>query len=111
MQNPKGSDTTGRKMLRAPFSISLHHRVGVFALLFFVLVSMAWAGPAKNAADKSECVVAIGDVHGDFDDFVTILQTAGLIDAQHHLTSGVTGLPLRGGLLGHGSATLVAEVG
>jgi len=102
MQNPKGSDTTGRKMLRAPFSISLHHRVGVFALLFFVLVSMAWAGPAKNAADKSECVVAVGDVHGDFDDFVTILQRAGLIDAQHHWTGGQGTLVQVGDLLDRG---------
>jgi hypothetical protein len=101
-QNPKGSDTTGRKMLRAPFSVSLYHRVGVFALLFFVLVGVAWAGPAKNTADKSECVVAVGDVHGDFDDFVTILQRAGLIDAQHHWTGGQGTLVQVGDLLDRG---------
>ncbi len=90
-------------MLRAPFSASKHHRAGISAFLFLVLVGLAWAaGPAKTPADQREVVVAIGDVHGDFDDFVIILQRAGLIDAQHHWTGGRTTLVQVGDLLDRG---------
>jgi len=89
-------------MLRPPSSASNHHRAGISALLFLVLVGLAWAEPAKTPADQREAVVAIGDVHGDFDDFVIILQRAGLIDAQHHWTGGRTTLVQVGDLLDRG---------
>jgi Calcineurin-like phosphoesterase len=89
-------------MLCPPFSASNHHRAGISALLFLVLVGLAWAEPAKTPADQRESVVAIGDVHGDFDDFVIILQRAGLIDAQHHWTGGQTTLVQVGDLLDRG---------
>jgi Calcineurin-like phosphoesterase len=102
LQNPQTSAAGGRKMLRPPFSASNHHRAGISALLFLVLVGLAWAEPAKTPADQREAVVAIGDVHGDFDDFVIILQRAGLIDAQHHWTGGRTTLVQVGDLLDRG---------
>jgi hypothetical protein len=102
MRNPTGSDTEGRKMLRPTFLVSTHHRAGISALLLLVLVGLATAGPAKTPADKPECVVAIGDVHGDFDDFVTILQRAGLIDGQHHWIGDQTTLVQVGDLLDRG---------
>lgn len=89
-------------MFRAPFSASNRTRAGISAFLFLVLVSLAWAEPAKTAADQRDAVVAIGDVHGDFDDFVIILQRAGLIDAQHHWTGGQTTLVQVGDLLDRG---------
>src|SRR5229473_1013166 len=89
-------------MLRPPFSASNLRRAGISALLFLVLVGLAWAEPAKTPADQRESVVAIGDVHGDFDDFVIILQRAGLIDAQHHWTGGRTTLVQVGDLLDRG---------
>ena len=89
-------------MLGPPFSASNHHRAGISALLFLVMVGLAWAGPAKTPADQREAVVAIGDVHGDFDDFVSILQRAGLIDAQHHWTGGQTTFVQVGDLLDRG---------
>ena len=55
-------------------------------LLSLVLVGLARAGASKTPAEHSEIVVAIADVHGDFDDFVAILQKAALIDDQHHWT-------------------------
>ena len=88
-------------MLRPPFSAS-NHRAGIFALLFLVLIGMAWAELPKTPADQREAVVAIGDVHGDFDDFVIILQRAGLIDAQHHWSGGQTTLVQVGDLLDRG---------
>lgn len=89
-------------MLRPPFSASNHHRAGIFALLFLVLIGMAWAELPKTPADQREAVVAIGDVHGDFDDFVIILQRAGLIDAQHHWAGGQTTFVQVGDLLDRG---------
>src|SRR6202521_3261166 len=89
-------------MLRPPFSASNHRRAGISALLFLVLVGLAWAGSAKTPGDKAKYVVAIGDVHGDFDDFVTILQRAGLIDVQHHWTGDQTTFVQVGDLLHRG---------
>lgn len=102
LQSPQASATRSRKMLRPPFSASNHRRAGISTFLFLVLVSLAWAGPAKAPADKTKYVVAIGDVHGDFDDFLTILQRAGLIDAQHHWTGEQTTLVQVGDLLDRG---------
>jgi len=103
LQNPQTSAAGGRKMLRPLFSASSHHRTGISALLFLVLVGLAWAaGPAKTPADQREAVVAIGDVHGDFDDFVIILQRAGIIDGQHHWSGGQTTLVQVGDLLDRG---------
>jgi len=89
-------------MVRPPFSVSTRQCACISALLFLVLIGLAWAGPAKAPGDQREAVVAIGDVHGDFDDFVTILQRAGLIDAQHHWTGGQTTLVQVGDLLDRG---------
>jgi Calcineurin-like phosphoesterase len=89
-------------MVRPPVSVSTHHSTCISALLFLLLIGLAWAGPAKTPADQREAVVAIGDVHGDFDDFVIILQRAGLIDAQHHWTGGQTTLVQVGDLLDRG---------
>ncbi len=75
------------------------HRVCIFILL---LVNLAFAGPPKAPADQPEAVVAIGDVHGDFDDFVSILQRTGLIDAQHRWTGSKTTLVQVGDLLDRG---------
>src|SRR5207247_10972936 len=86
----------GRKMVRLQ-TLTLSHRACLSILLLFFLLSLFFVlfGPALAGQDKApteaaaaNSVVAIGDVHGDFDDFVTILQKAGLIDEQHHWTGG-----------------------
>jgi hypothetical protein len=46
--------------------------------------------------------VAIADVHGDFDDFVAILQRVGLIDAQHQWIGGQTTLVQAGDQIDRG---------
>ena len=56
------------------------YRLSMFVFLFLLLVGQAWAGRAKTKAESADAVVAIGDVHGAFDDFVAILQRSGLID-------------------------------
>ena len=65
-------------------------------------VGLAWAKPKKTSAEPSESLVAIGDVHGDFDDFVAILQHTGLIDKQNHWTGGKTTFVQAGDLLDRG---------
>ena len=69
-------------------------------VLLFLLAGRAGAAPAPDDSPKS--VIAIGDVHGDFDDFVGILQHTGLIDKQHHWTGGKTTLVQVGDLLDRG---------
>lgn len=90
-------------MVRPPIRIS-SRRVCLSILLFFVLFGPALAGQDKapTEAAAANSVVAIGDVHGDFDDFVTILQKAGLIDEQHHWTGGKTTFVQVGDLLDRG---------
>jgi Calcineurin-like phosphoesterase len=81
------------------------HRACVSILLlffFFVLFGPVLAGQDKAPTETSNSVVAIGDVHGDFDDFVTILQKAGLIDEQHHWTGSKTTFVQVGDLLDRG---------
>jgi hypothetical protein len=47
-------------------------------------------------------VVAVGDVHGDLNGVVSILQEAGLINAAHHWTGGNAVLVQTGDLLDRG---------
>ena len=78
------------------------HRACIAILLLLVSARLAWAGPAKAPAEPPETVVAIADVHGDFDDFVAILQRTGLIDKQNHWSGGKTTFVQVGDLLDRG---------
>jgi hypothetical protein len=60
-----------------------------------------WAKPASSPTDQ-EYVVAIGDVHGNFDDFVALLRRTGLVDNANHWTGGKTTLVQVGDLLDRG---------
>jgi hypothetical protein len=73
-------------------------RACISMLLVLVPAVLAWAGPAK----AQESVIAIGDVHNAFDDFVAILQHTGLIDKQNHWTGGKTTFVQVGDLLDRG---------
>jgi len=69
--------------------------IGVsYCLYFLILLLLVWGvlptGASTPPADALPSIVAIGDVHGDFNDFVAILQRTGLIDEQHHWTGGKT---------------------
>ncbi len=72
--------------------------------LLVVLLSggLAWAKSKQSSAEPAESLVAIGDVHGDFDDFVAILQHIGLINRQNHWTGGKTTFVQVGDLLDRG---------
>jgi hypothetical protein len=62
-----------------------------------LVFSMAWPLPAPTGR-----VVAIADIHGDFDDLVAILQRAGLIDANRHWTARNTTLVQTGDMVDRG---------
>src|SRR5579871_4069764 len=66
----------------------------VLAVLAF---RVAWSVPAAP-----ERVVAIGDIHGDLDDFVKILQRAGLIDTNRRWTARNTTLVQTGDMVDRG---------
>ena len=88
-------------MVRPPVCDSAH-RACISVLLVLVSAVLAWAGPAKAPAEPRESVVAIADVHNDFDDFVAILRRTGLTDKQNHWTAGKTTFVQTGDLLDRG---------
>src|SRR3989441_3626263 len=92
----------GGREMDSPLAGVPHRRACSSVVLLLVLIGLAWAGPAKTPGDTPDSVVAIGDVHGDFDDFVSILQRTGLIDAQHHWTGNKATLVQVGDLLDRG---------
>jgi hypothetical protein len=91
----------GRKMVRLPIYF-FPNRICISVLLVLVSAVLAWAGPAKAPVKPPESIVAIGDVHNDFDDFVGILRHTGLIDQQNHWTGGKTTFVQVGDLLDRG---------
>jgi len=88
-------------MVRASVWVS-PQRHCIFVVLVLVSAMVAWAGPAKDTAEPPDSVVAIGDVHNDFDDFVAILRRAGLTDQQNHWAGGKTTFVQVGDLLDRG---------
>src|ERR1700692_3952855 len=88
-------------MVRAPVWVSPRH-LSIYFVMVLLLAVVAWAGPESAPADPPETVVAIGDVHNNFDGFVAILQRAGLTDQQNHWTGGKTTFVQVGDLLDRG---------
>src|ERR1700745_2585231 len=88
-------------MARASVWVSPQRRC-IFVVLALFSAVVAWAEPAKDKAESPESIVAIGDVHGDFDDFVAILHRTGLTDPQNHWTGGKTTFVQLGDLLDRG---------
>ncbi len=75
---------------------------GLLALI--VLVADLAFTNAPNRYDKTpERVIAIGDVHGDFDDFCRMLKELGLADSQNHWTGGKAILVQTGDVIDRGN--------
>ena len=76
-------------------------------------VRMAFLPAAEHGRNRSKeqpgtwegvgRIVAVGDVHGDYDQLVAVLKTAGLIDDQLNWTGGKTHLVQNGDILDRGS--------
>ena len=60
-------------MLHPLSCVLLRTCISIFLLL--VSVSLGWTDSPKAPAEQPQTVVAIGDVHGDFDDFVPFYST------------------------------------
>jgi hypothetical protein len=75
------------------------HRHWVAALLCASVVGRAESQDTFTGVDR---IVAVGDVHGDFDQFVTILRQAGVIDGKNRWTGGRTHLVQTGDILDRG---------
>jgi hypothetical protein len=88
-------------MVRAPVWVSPQH-LAIYFVLVLVSAVVAWAGPEGAPAGPPETIVAIGDVHNNFDGFVAILQRAGLTDQQNHWRGGKTTFVQVGDLLDRG---------
>ncbi len=71
--------------------------VGLLVALWAVLL----VSPAMGA-NASGRLLAVGDIHGDFDALVAILQESGVIDHQHHWTGGNATLVQTGDILDRG---------
>ena len=67
-------------------------------LPLLLLLVIGWC-PAQAASAR---VVAVGDIHGDFDSFVGILQRAGIVDGEYRWVGGTTTLVQTGDFLDRG---------
>jgi hypothetical protein len=71
-------------------------------LLVFSTITQR-ARSADGDAGNPERIVAIGDVHGDYDQFVRLLRAVGIIDGKDRWTGGKTQLVQTGDLLDRGA--------
>ncbi|MCC6317168.1 MAG: metallophosphoesterase [Gemmatimonadaceae bacterium] len=60
---------------------------------------------AQDTFDNVERIVAVGDVHGDYEQFVLVLREAGVIDSKARWTGGRTFLVQTGDVLDRGPAS------
>ena len=75
---------------------------GLLALLVLV-ADPAFTNASIRDDQPPQRVIAIGDVHGDFDDFCLILKTLGLADSQNHWTGGKAILVQTGDVIDRGN--------
>ena len=79
-------DATLETMSRGAATAFWRRLLGPFTLLMTALAGQ----PALGAAPAR--IIAVGDLHGDFQAWVTIARAAGLIDAGNHWAGGATTL-------------------
>ncbi len=70
-------------------------------ILLLLIAAPMFAG--EEVFTGVERVIAVGDVHGDFDAFVTILRSAGVIDNKNRWTGGTAHLVQIGDVLDRGA--------
>jgi predicted MPP superfamily phosphohydrolase len=75
------------------------------SLWFWVLLlgSIAWGQAIPDTFKGVERIVALGDVHADYERFAGVLRQAGLVDANNVWSGGKTHLVLCGDLIDRGS--------
>ena len=78
-------------------------RLWVWPLLVLAAVLIAGAAPAKPAPAR---IVAVGDLHGDYDAWPAIAQAAGLVDAKGRWAGGTATLVQMGDVADRGPDSL-----
>lgn len=81
-------------MIRTPLERLIRIALLALAALFFLAPTVACA-----AAPATDRIVAVGDLHGDYQAWQTIATAAGLIDANGHWAGGKTTLVQLGDIL------------
>jgi hypothetical protein len=71
-------------------------------VLLAVVLGTGAAAQTEDVWNGVDRIVAVGDVHGDYEQFVTVLRFAGLIDAGGNWTGGKTHLVQTGDLVDRG---------
>jgi hypothetical protein len=87
------------------FRLRRTHPIAARCLIAVAAAGLAAASAPAAAvppAPKSDHVIAIGDIHGDFDAFVGLLTRLGLIDAERRWTGGETTLVQTGDYVDRG---------
>jgi hypothetical protein len=82
----------------------LHRLIRAIAILLVALALGPAAGSA--AAPQPARIVAVGDLHGDYDAWIDIARAAGLIDAANHWAGGATTLVQLGDVTDRGADSL-----
>ncbi len=79
----------------------------IFSLLIISFVAL-FSVPSLQSFDTQciwtgvEKIVAVGDIHGDYDNFITILKNTGIISDDGHWKAGLTHLVQTGDILDRG---------
>jgi Calcineurin-like phosphoesterase len=93
---------TGKMVGRSAAGFLGRAGAGLVLLLLLLAVASLHSSAAASSEKAPEQLVAVGDVHGDFDDFRLILKRAGLVDDQNHWTGGSATLVQMGDLIDRG---------
>ena len=75
--------------------VKLHHRYTLICnLLITVCVSslLTYSALGRDTWDEVDRIVAVGDLHGDYDQCIKILRSAGLINNRNNWIGGSTHL-------------------
>jgi hypothetical protein len=70
------------------------------------LLALLALGSARAAAALPQRIVAVGDLHGDYDAWIAIARAAGLVDAGGHWSGGKTTLVQMGDVTDRGADSL-----
>ena len=75
----------------------------IVLFILFIAVPVLRMEAAQDVWTGVKRIVAVGDLHGDYDQFVTVLQSAGLIDSNGNWTGGKTHLVQTGDVVDRGA--------
>ena len=104
LKNQKEFDSEGCGHLKVNFFRRAFRAFRNIYFLSAALIVLAALLPAlaRTLPPSNSVLIAIGDVHGDFDDFSAILQRVNLVDEQRHWTGGTSTLIQLGDLIDRG---------